>query len=818
MLQPLIPAGLFPEWMSICNSCVPGLFMKKTFLPFDMPLSVGLVFLVAVMAMAPSQVQAQDNAGDAPIVEAFDDCGIPATASCYQEVLDRHLVGKYQDVYAVLARLCANGSGHACAATLQAFDAGITDPDMMLDNYRLMDSLCFGKDMVDACSVAGWHVQLGKGVNLPRYAATPYFEKACEADKAPACLQAGRNHLNQGQGSDNINQAAALFVKTCQLGHQEGCKETSKLYGKDFHWKKHSALLLRLLDEACRVGPAACANLAELYLMGLFVPESQEKALKYGSRACDNDIARGCNVVGALWSQDMENRKSREMALEFLGRACGMDHITACMNRGRMLTMLEQYGQAIADFEKACQFDIPEACYAAGALLFEGHDPSRPEKTLPRSLMEKACYGQHYEACNDAGWAIEQTSAGIGDMHSALTLYQMACDHGQEMGCGNALRLHFNEAAQIQIPVAASVLDHAKRQCFEQVEGDYCNTAAEMAILYPDKVENIPARIMVEKGCTAGHEQSCYTLAVMLRDGMGGRTDLTRALALFAKTCAEDRLVACHNQAQILERPDYPGHNLSEARKLYQPLCDNDFAMSCHNIGSLLVDDNHPDTYAYFQKACSLGYTNSCHVAGQVLAQGIGIPMDPAKAELSLIDSCALDQALSCRLLGDIYVEGLIGEPDLETARAFFEKGCQLENAISCASVGYVLIKAAVSPEEYQEAARISEQGCENNVAFACSNLAVMHDEGYLPNPDEAKTRRLFHKACQLRDDRGCLGVSLYMLEGWGGPKAIRDGRRSLNKACRLNNQRACDILNAAEALEQTGKKVHWQALFLDNS
>lgn len=170
-------------------------------------------------------------------------------------------------------------------------------------------------------------------------------------------------------------------------------------------------------------------------------------------------------------------------------------------------------------------------------------------------------------------------------------------------------------------------------------------------------------RPLYEKGCSAGDADSCYGLAVDLRDaGSGGdfAGDPRRAIALFEQMCGE---------------------------KAHARACGA-FAGEVAGYGSKILTPDFPRATKLYRKACVLGDEFACLTGGQMFYVGMeGVPKDLESARNMFTSACSDDNwliAKACRLAGVMYFTGQGGAASEDFAKLMLVRGCDFQDADSC--------------------------------------------------------------------------------------------------------------------------------------
>eukprot|EP00644_Phytophthora_capsici_P012585 jgi/Phyca11/113180/e_gw1.23.454.1 len=183
---------------------------------------------------------------------------------------------------------------------------------------------------------------------------------------------------------------------------------------------------------------------------------------------------------------------------------------------------------------------------------------------------------------------------------------------------------------------------------------------------------------------------------------------------------------ACHSWGEWLAVVD---KNYTDAAKMYELNCSkNGYPASCFNLGRLKLagkgaEQNDPEAFKLFEKACAEGHAAGCHHVGFMRTQGIGCEKDFAKGLAAFKEACERDDANSCNRVANMYLSPGLNSPikrDIQQAKTYLEKACDA------------------------------------NFAPACHNLAVMYKKGDEGIPkDQAKYNEYRSKTEKLIEQAG---------------------------------------------------------------
>jgi TPR repeat protein len=200
-------------------------------------------------------------------------------------------------------------------------------------------------------------------------------------------------------------------------------------------------------------------------------------------------------------------------------------------------------------------------------------------------------------------------------------------------------------------------------------------------------------------------------------------------------------------------------------------------------------------------RRCARGDMASCSRAGMMLANGLGMPRDPARGWSYLTKACSGGDAFGCAELGRLYLDDDGFRRDVGRALQLTEAACDGGDGHGCAYLARLCSDRVLYPETagrcandrarraWDRALAALDTDCDGWGAYDCATRAEM----YLPG-DVRSARRYAAASCDAGDSGGC--VTLGRLAADAGDAA---GARILYaKACRRGNVSACQAPVAA--------------------
>lgn len=143
-------------------------------------------------------------------------------------------------------------------------------------------------DVMAACHSLGHALLDGKGIEADLHQAEKLFRKACDAKLARSCTSLARL-VREGRVSGADLDYAALFQKACDLNDGDGCA-----YAGVAHLLTPPDAIARF-EKGCSLrSAAACAQLADYFGDGNFVPKDPARAIAADDKACALGAGGSC--------------------------------------------------------------------------------------------------------------------------------------------------------------------------------------------------------------------------------------------------------------------------------------------------------------------------------------------------------------------------------------------------------------------------------------------------------------------------------------------------------------------------------------------
>jgi TPR repeat protein len=221
--------------------------------------------------------------------------------------------------------------------------------------------------------------------------------------------------------------------------------------------------------------------------------------------------------------------------------------------------------------------------------------------------------------------------------------------------------------------------------------------------------------------CEAGNDDSCYSLAFLLRDGTNVAKDVPQALSLFERLCqstSKKEASACGVASFIYGKGNGIPIDVDRKVALGRKGCDLGDATSCFNLATMFehgegVPKSPTDRITYLAKACDLNDGESCDRLADANEDGdAGVPVDAVKALRLHRKACDNGFRRSCYNLGDQFSRGVDVPTSPSEALTYFRKGCDLNEPLSCNNVGASYAKGEGVPKDMARALQLFRKSC----------------------------------------------------------------------------------------------------------
>jgi uncharacterized protein len=400
---------------------------------------------------------------------------------------------------------------------------------------------------------------------------------------------------------------------------------------------------------------------------------------------------------------------------------------------------------------------------AAGRLLKEtiksGRPPARTVSGTKVSPAEKlalqrtSCDNGDVAACVTVGWMLEQGEGATADLPAAAMHYRKACEAGNARGCNN-LGLVYQFAKAVPKDLAQAQLLY-ERACAAG-DGPGCMNLGDLIWRGGAQAKDeAKGADFYEKSCAVGYPSGCRLLGWCFDHGRGRTEDAKRAFELFKQGCDSADAMSCEYLGWAYARGRGVGKDLEQAVALFDKACAGDEADACVALGEWLGQPEVGRDFARaakaFDRACQGGEQKGCAALAGLYAQGLGVAMDPAKAESLASTACGKGSPHGCAVVATMHAE-----KDPAKAVTFFTKACDGDLLSACTLLAFHHMGGRGVPQSMPRAAALFEKACEGGDGQACHHLAEMARYGGTGAPDPRRAAALRKKACAAGYQAAC--------------------------------------------------------------
>lgn len=313
----------------------------------------------------------------------------------------------------------------------------------------------------------------------------------------------------------------------------------------------------------------------------------------------------------------------------------------------------------------------------------------------------------------------------------------------------------------------------------------------------------------LEATCRGGHAASCTLLGFLHRHGRHVTASPAQSLEYFEKGCQRRDPGGCLGGAQLLAdgmlgKPDH-----ERAVALLDKACKLDSGRGCFELadkyakalGTALDRDRAAALYTRARGLLEAGCARSgsdCYALGRIHADGLGTRRSPADALVAFIRGCDGGSGDACREVGAAYREGKGTAADQLKARQFFDRGClRYDNGDSCNQVVWMMISWEDSARDDEAVRRYAERACSLDKRH-CGLRGYIHSHGIGVPKNPRLASQYYLEACESGHPGSCHASAIRSRDGLGVPKSKHRAIELWTKACELSWGPSCQALGQA--------------------
>ena len=265
--------------------------------------------------------------------------------------------------------------------------------------------------------------------------------------------------------------------------------------------------------------------------------------------------------------------------------------------------------------------------------------------------------------------------------------------------------------------------------------------------------------------CTFGGETGCTEVA----ESLIIKKDAAGAADYFEKACSHGGAIACSRAGDLWLDGVDGSVNVSKAAALFRKSCEGSVPEGCLKLGRMLAGSpsGYIEAAQVLDKSCNLKNYDGCAELGKLYEQGVALSPDSNMAFYLYDNGCRHDNALSCLLEGRLSVE----QEKYTEAADFLSRSCQLGSADGCIEAAFLNRGNTPGiPENTVMVKDFLEKSCRLRSASGCYELAeLLKHERNGAGQDEVQTHQvadLYGLACELGHGHSCHITAEMMLAG----------------------------------------------------
>lgn len=552
------------------------------------------------------------------------------------------------------------------AGTNKPFRGIECEPELVLE----CEPACGRGDMT-ACEIAGIGYLQGVAVHQDLARARIMLERSCEAGHAVACS----NYAKMAQDNQGVtmkpDRQLSLLHLGCDQGDTNACYRVGKLLmdGNPSPTQAQVQEASRRFDVACDAGEAdACFALGVAAKTGAFGKRDLVRASRLLTDACNHDNATACYELADLQSAPNTALTDPVKAQKTYDKACSLRVGAACAKLADVyahgIGVTKNSAKARALYAAACDLDQTQSCLALGQQQLE-RDPEAASATL-----QKACDANIPTACFERALLLEGRTPGVtAEPEAALTLYQQACVAKVARACTYAglLTLKLNPK-RLSAAERDQVLERMEQGCTVEHEADACRHWGAWLATGDHGVKRDGARAAEILGPACAKAETnedatvaCYQLGQLNENGVGLERNLLGASSFYQKSCAAQHAPACLAHANLLWSggpglPKDPGAAVRVFKQQCNAAARGTASEACVSLANAeMVGEgtarNEEQAASRLKAQCDSGLQSGCAYLGQYYLSQRGNEAQLKRGEALLRGACDSANGRACFFL-----------------------------------------------------------------------------------------------------------------------------------------------------------------------
>jgi TPR repeat protein len=286
------------------------------------------------------------------------------------------------------------------------------------------------------------------------------------------------------------------------------------------------------------------------------------------------------------------------------------------------------------------------------------------------------------------------------------------------------------------------------------------------------------AERLLDRGCQAGHGESCFRLS-------SRTTDPGRRRLLLEEGCSERSGNACLALSELAEEP-------ARRRGLLERACDLGAGRGCLGLSRLSPGRGGPKRLILLERGCALQDGAACAEAGDQRRAEAKEPLDLDLAADRYQRGCTLGAAPACARLGSALLrgEGVVRDPI--RGRDLLLEHCGSLGPAPCLAAAADLPEGPAALLERSPGLPLLEALCEKGLAEGCHRAGRTWQEGLEVTGDGRRAERHYERACGAGQAAACHDLAVLLWAGGGVPADRPRATRLLGQACDGGVVEAC--------------------------
>ena len=186
------------------------------------------------------------------------------------------------------------------------------------------------------------------------------------------------------------------------------------------------------------------------------------------------------------------------------------------------------------------------------------------------------------------------------------------------------------------------------------------------------------------KAADQNHAGGLNSVGVCYRNGLAVDADLDVAMSYFVRAAEQGSVKAMFNLGNMHDLGGELAHDPDQALSWYEKClkADGSFALAAYRAGVLVLQGSDPDpdrAVGLLQIAADQSLADAQYTLGLVYDEGMGIPVNHAKARTYYLAAANQDHPAAQINLGNLYNEGIGGSQDHQKATEWYHRAAEME-------------------------------------------------------------------------------------------------------------------------------------------